>query len=160
MTETAQSPSIDEKVLDAVIGRFAAEQSSVLHVLQEMQKEVGYIPEQGIKKIAKAYKVPLAKVYAVATFYKQLYLKPRGRHIVKVCMGTACHVRGAPHLLDELVHSLAVKPGETTSDGNFTLETVNCVGACALGPLVLLDGEYHGNVTTAGLDKITKGVRT
>jgi NADH-quinone oxidoreductase subunit E len=90
----------------------------------------------------------------MATFFRAFSLKPRGKHICTVCLGTACHVRGAPKLVEKLERDLQVQAGETTADMNITLETVNCVGACALGPLVILDGEYHGNISSAKLDKV------
>jgi NADH:ubiquinone oxidoreductase subunit E len=95
--------------------------------------------------------MPLIEVFRVANFYKAFSLKPRGKHLVTICMGTACHVRGAPKFMDEILGLLKVKPGETTADGEFTVETVNCLGACALSPVVVLDGKYHKHMTTGTL---------
>jgi NADH:ubiquinone oxidoreductase subunit E len=99
-------------------------------------------------------KVPFSRVYEAATFYTAFSLKPRGKNIVKICMGTACHVRGAASLQDKLERTLGIKPGETTKDNKFSLETVNCVGACALGPVVVINTDYHGQVTMKKIDKI------
>jgi len=98
--------------------------------------------------------IPLSRVYEVATFYNAFSLKPRGEHIVKICMGTACHVRGASAIQDKMERTLNIKPGETTADKKFSLETVNCVGACALGPVVVINTEYHGQMTMAKVDKV------
>ena len=103
-------------------------------------------------------KVPMSRVYEAATFYTAFSLKPRGKHIVKICKGTACHVRGAAILQDRFETSLGIKPGQTTADGKFSLETVNCVGACALGPVVVINADYHGQVTINKVDKIIKKI--
>jgi NADH:ubiquinone oxidoreductase subunit E len=103
--------------------------------------------------------LPLIEVFRVASFYKAFALTPRGRHIITVCMGTACHVRGAPRMLDETLGLLGVEPGQTSKDGLFTVECVNCLGACALGPVVVLDGEYHHHMTPAKLRKLVASVR-
>ena len=103
--------------------------------------------------------VPLIEVYRVANFYKAFSLSPRGRHLITVCMGTACHVRGALRMLDEVIGQLGVEPGETTEDGVFTVETVNCLGVCALGPVVVLDGRYHDHMTPRKLRKLVQSVR-
>jgi NADH-quinone oxidoreductase subunit E len=104
-------------------------------------------------------KVPFSRVYEAATFYTAFSLKPRGKNIVKICTGTACHVRGASALQDKFERSLCIKPGEMTPDGQFSLETVNCVGACALGPVVVINTEYHGQVTMAKVDKIIDKIK-
>ena len=105
-------------------------------------------------------KVPLIEVFRVANFYKAFSLKPRGKHLLTVCMGTACHVRGAPRFLDEVLGQLKVKPGDTTEDGEFTVETVNCLGACALGPVVVLDGKYYDHMTTGKLRDLIQSCRS
>jgi NADH-quinone oxidoreductase subunit E len=100
-------------------------------------------------RINKRLKIPVSEIYRVASFYTALSLKPRGKHLVRVCAGTACYVRGGPRILDSVERTLAIKPGETTSDKNFSLETVNCLGCCALGPVVEIDGQYHGKLSPA-----------
>jgi len=132
-----------ETVLDAAIARHGVGASALLPILQDLNSILGYLSEDALRRIADQAKVPSAQVYHLATFYKAFSLKPRGRHILKVCLGTACHVRGAPKVLDELGRLLEVAAGETTKDGAFTLETVNCIGACALGPVIVIDGQFY-----------------
>jgi len=128
--------------------------------LQDIQDEFGYLPKDALCRVAERVGVPLIQVYGVATFFKAFSLKPRGRHLVTVCMGTACYVRGAPAVLEELKRLLGIKPGETTDDMEFTLETVNCLGACALGPVVVVDDVYHEKVTPEKVEKILKKYST
>jgi len=102
--------------------------------------------------------IPLIDVYGVATFYKSFSLKPRGKHLITACLGTACHVRGGPRIVDELQRKLKIKPGETTDDGEYTLETVNCLGCCAIGPIVVKDGIYHGQMNPQRVDSLLERV--
>jgi NADH:ubiquinone oxidoreductase subunit E/NAD-dependent dihydropyrimidine dehydrogenase PreA subunit len=129
----------------------------LISVMQDINQDVGHLPEAALRYISRSLDVPLATVYHVATFYKAFSLTPRGKHVVRVCQGTACHVRGAPRVLDALQGELAVGPGETTKDGKFTLETVNCVGTCPLAPVVVIDQKYHGNVSPGNVKKVLKG---
>jgi NADH-quinone oxidoreductase subunit E len=115
--------------------------------LQETQEHFRYLPEAAMSEIARFVRVPESTVYGVSTFYALFKLTPAGKHIVRVCRGTACHVRGSLRILEEMEKQLGIKAGETTSDSKYTLETVNCVGACALGPNVIIDGEYFGQMT-------------
>lgn len=119
----------------------------LIEVLQNLQETHDYLPEKELRAVSEKLEVPIIEVFRVANFYKAFTLKPRGKHLLTVCMGTACHVRGAPKLADEVLGQLNVKPGETTEDGEFTVEIVNCLGACALGPVVVLDGKYYDNMT-------------
>jgi len=112
-------------------------------VLLELQREIRWLSEEDLKLVSKKLDLPLTQVYHVATFYKAFSLVPRGRHTISVCLGTACQVRGAPRLLDKIVDTLKIKPGQTSSDTRFTLETVNCLGCCALGPVMAIDGKYY-----------------
>ena len=148
-----------EQVLGEVLQRHLAQPASLIPVLQDLNSALGYLSEAVLRRVATALGVPAAQVYHVATFYKALSLKPRGRHVVKTCVGTACHVRGAPRILDELCRSLKTTPGEMTADGEFTLETVNCLGACALGPIVVADGRYFSNVNASAVDEILAKAR-
>lgn len=132
----------------------------LIEILQDVQKIYNYLPEEALRKISEDLKVPLIEVFRVANFYKAFTLKPRGRHLLTVCLGTACHVRGAPKFLDEVLGQLNVQPGETTADGKFTVETVNCLGACALGPVVVLDGKYYDHMTTAKLRALIQKTRS
>lgn len=118
----------------------------VIAVLDAIQARYGYLPEKALRIVSEYASRPLVDVYAVATFYRSFSLKPRGRHLVLACLGTACHVRGAPRTVEELERQLGIKSGETTPDGEFTLETVNCLGACALGPVVVIDGRCFSKV--------------
>ena len=144
----------DSKRLREIIDRYHCEQSSLLAILQDLQESYNYLPVDMLKMMSHEMGIPLTRIYEVATFYTAFGLKPRGQHIVKLCVGTACHVRGAAGILDKLERTLEIKPGETSGDRKFTLETVNCVGACALGPVMVMDGEYHGQVTMAKVDKV------
>lgn len=125
--------------------------SQLIEVLQDIQASYNYLPEDTLRKASGDLGVPLIEVFRVANFYKAFSLKPRGKHLITICMGTACHVRGAPKFMDEVLGLLKVKPGGTTADGEFTVETVNCLGACALSPVVVLDGKYHKHMTTGKL---------
>ena len=150
--------------LKEIIARYHGEKSSLIAILQDIQQAYNYLPLEILKMVSQEMQLPLMKVYEVATFYDAFSLNPRGKHIVKLCVGTACHVRGAAGILDKLERTLEIKPGETSGDREFTLETVNCVGACALGPVMVMDGEYHGQVTMATVDKVIgplkKGAQT
>lgn len=131
-----------------------ANQRDLIHILHEVQAEIGYISPEAIAAISKHLKISENEIYGVLTFYKAFSLKPRGKHLVTICMGTACHVRGAPRILDEFKRGLCIEPGETSEDNLFTLETVNCVGACALGPIAIINGNYHGQLKTRDVDKL------
>ena len=141
------------------LSEFGANQKDLIHILHKIQAEYGYIPSQALSSISKHLKISESEIFGVLTFYKAFSLKPRGKHLVTICMGTACHVRGAPMILDELKRQLSIEPGETTEDDLFTLETVNCVGACALGPIVISDGDYHGQVKTREVNKLIKKIK-
>jgi NADH-quinone oxidoreductase subunit E len=129
--------------VDEVLESHPGDPSSLVPVLEDLNEDFNYLPEMVLRYVSQSLEVPLSQVYNVATFFTAFTLKPRGKHTIKVCLGTACHVRGAPRVLDEIKMELGIEPGETTGDGLFTLETVNCLGTCALGPVVVLDDEYH-----------------
>jgi NADH-quinone oxidoreductase subunit E len=133
--------------------------SNLIEVLQDIQTQCNYLPESALRTVSQKLRVPLIEVFRVATFYKAFTLVPRGKHLIIACTGTACHVRGAPRLLDELSSQLNISPGETTPDGAFTLEAVNCLGACALGPIVVLDGTYYEHMTLARVRKLIETTR-
>ena len=147
------------ETLDEIVDSRRGMPSQLIEVLQDVQEAEGHISETAMSMVSARLEVPLIEVYRVASFYKAFCLKPRGRHLIVVCMGTACHVRGAPRMLDEVLGQLNVKPGETTDDGAFTVERVNCLGACALGPVVVLDGEYHAHMTPGKLRKLIASIR-
>jgi len=151
-----------EKVED--IGKQASNNNhkgKLISTLEEIQSKYGYLPEQELRAVAAETEHSLVDIYGVATFYRAFSLKPRGKHLVSVCLGTACHVRGGPAIAKEIGQQLGIEGGETTPDNEFTLETVNCLGACALGPVVVVDGHYFSNVKTSEvkgiLAKATEG---
>jgi NADH-quinone oxidoreductase subunit E len=135
------------------------EKRHALAYLQNIQKQFSYIPRERILQLAERLAMPVSELYAIATFYKALSLTPRGRHMIHVCDGTACHIRGSVRLLDVIKRELDIEPGGTTGDMLFSLEVVNCLGACALGPVMLVDDDYHGGVTADTLPAILAGYR-
>lgn len=145
--------------VDAIIERYGSETSSLLAIMQDVQDEARYLPREAMERIAARLHLPIARVYQMATFFESFHLEPRGEHICTVCMGTACHVRGATRLVETLERDLDIPSGSTTEDMQFTIEEVNCVGACALGPLVIIDGEYHGTMTSGALQKVIKKMK-
>ena len=132
----------------------------LISILQDIQSEYRYLPEEALRHVAESLDLPLIQVYGVATFFKAFSLKPQGKHKCSACLGTACHVRGAQSILDELERQLDIKSGETTEDMMFTLESVNCLGACALGPVVVVDGQYHGQMNTGKAKKMITKYKT
>ena len=126
----------------------------LISILEDIQSRYSYLPEEALRAVADKTGRSLVDIYAIATFYRWFSLKPRGKHLVSCCLGTACHVRGAPKVADEVERQLGVKPGDTTADREFTLETVNCLGACALGPIVVADGHYFPNVSSSKVKSI------
>lgn len=140
------------------VEKYGAKRSSLIQILHETQREYRYLPEQALRNISSLMDIPLTDIYGVATFFKAFSLEPKGKHTVVCCMGTACHVRNSPGVLDELKRILGIEPGGTTEDMLFSLETVNCLGACALGPVVVIDGKYHGEMTPSRVKKLLKQV--
>jgi NADH-quinone oxidoreductase subunit E len=142
--------------LQTIIDNYRQGNTSLIGLLQDMSSEYGYIPEEKLETVTDQTGVALSRLYSLCTFYASLRLEPMGEHYCAVCVGTACHVRGAPQVVEEIERNLGIKAGETTEDGKFTLETVNCLGACALGPLVVIDGEYHGKMDPRKISRILK----
>jgi len=140
--------------LDAFLEPDNGHPADLIGILQEIQKAYKYLPEEALRYVSETMNVPLSQVYALATFYKVFSLEPRGKHVIRVCAGTACHVRGAKGLADTIGRLLGLEPGQTTQDRQFTFETVNCLGACALGPVVVVDDKYYEKVTRDRLKKI------
>jgi NADH-quinone oxidoreductase subunit E len=134
-------------------------QASLIHVLEEVQSQFRYLPQEAMVLVSERLGVPLSQVYSVATFYHAFSLQPRGLHSLLVCTGTACHVRGAQQILDRLQTQLSIEPGGTTQDGLLTMETGNCLGACALGPVVVLDDQYEGQMSAMKADRLLKGLK-
>ncbi len=128
---------------DAVVDQYEGDKSNLIQILLEIQRQKRWLPEEDLKRVSHRLDVPLAQVYHAATFYKAFSLVPRGRHSISVCLGTACHVRGAALLLDRVVEAFGARPGGTSADRRFSVDTVNCLGCCALGPVMQADGEYY-----------------
>jgi len=129
-----------------ILEKHNEDRGGLIAILEEIQGEYGYLPEEALRIVSERSRRSMVDVYGVATFYRSFSLKPRGKHLVCACLGTACHVRGAPRVVEEIERQLGIKAGETTADKEFTLETVNCLGACALGPVVVIDGHYFSKV--------------
>ena len=144
---------MDEKVT-AIINKYNGDRGQLVSILQDIQAEYLYLPKEALIQISETMAIPASRVYDVATFFRAFSLEPRGKHLINVCLGTACHVRGAVRVLEKVERSLAIKRGGTTKERKFTLETVNCMGACALGPVVKIDGEYFGQMSTDKVDNL------
>lgn len=142
------------QIIDKIIKRFKEKEIDLIQLLHEIQNEYNYLPQDVLEYVSRTLHIPFSKIYSIATFFTAFSLTPRGKHVCTVCMGTACHVRGAPGVLSRLEERLGIKAGETTKDKQFTLESVNCLGACALAPIVVIDGEYHGQTTVNKVDKL------
>ena len=140
-------PDITEQS-DEILSRYSGESGDLIPILQEAQERFGYLPQEVMQRFAKFLRLPESTVYGVSTFYAQFKFAPTGKRLVKVCRGTACHVRGGARILREVEKRLGIKPGETTEDFEYTLETVACIGACALAPTMVVDKETHGQMTT------------
>ena len=139
-----------------IVSKYESNPGFLAPILQDVQKAFNYLPREALQAVSKGLEVPISRIFEVATFYKAFSLTPRGRHQMSLCLGTACHVRRAPLIQDGIERVLGIKAGETTGDLEFTFETVNCLGACALGPILVVDEEYHGQMTMAKANKILK----
>jgi NADH:ubiquinone oxidoreductase subunit E len=146
--------------LDSILSGRKSQPHQLIEVLQDVQESFGYISEDTMRTVSKDLGVPLMEVYRVATFYKAFSLKPRGKHVITICMGTACHVRGAHLLLDQVLGQLGLQPSTTTEDGLITVERVNCLGACALGPVAVHNDNYHHHMTPNKLRKLIQFIRS
>ena len=137
-----------------IVNSLKDKEGSLIQILQEVQDEYGYFPPGAVEMVSDITGVPPVRIYGILTFYAQFRLQPPGRHTIKVCQGTACHVMGGKQILDYLVDKLGVSPGGTTKDGDFTFERVACVGCCGMAPVVLLDGKAYGNSTVRSVEKV------
>ncbi len=144
--------------IDKIIDKYAGEKNGLIQLLLEIQQEFKWIPKAAVLRISERLKIPISEVYRVASFYTALSLKPRGKHLIRVCAGTACYVRGGDRILDTIELSLGIKNRETSTDGKYTLETVNCLGCCALGPVVEIDGKCYGAPSAAKARELLKHV--
>lgn len=138
------------------ISRHNNEKKALISILQDIQAEYNYLPQEALRLVSESLGIPLIDIVGVATFYRAFSLEPRGKHLVTVCMGTACHVRGGPKILEEFERRLNIEAGGTTEDGEFSLETVACLGCCAIGPVVVVDGDYHAQTTIRNVNSILK----
>ncbi|MBA4391462.1 MAG: NAD(P)H-dependent oxidoreductase subunit E [Syntrophus sp. (in: bacteria)] len=142
--------------IDQIIDNHHGEASSLIQVLLDIQSENHWLPKEAIERVAEKLQVPLTRVQHIATFYKAFSLVPKGRHEIHVCVGTACHVRGATRVLDTFQDAIGIKPGETDLDLKFSLQTVNCLGCCALGPVIEIDGKTHGKMAPSKTAEVLK----
>jgi len=147
---------VDLGIVCEIIERHGYQRSSLIGILQDIQARMNYLPRKALLQVAKSLDIPATTIYEVATFYKAFSLKPKGKYTIQVCLGTACHVRGGARILSYLENRLDVKSGGTTGDLAFTLESVNCLGACALGPMMVIDKKYYGKIGTNKIDPILK----
>ncbi len=145
-----------EKNVDKIVKKYGSDASKVILMLQDVQSEFRYVPREAVRKLSVDLDIPEAKIYHIATFYKAFSLVPKGEHEIRVCLGTACHIKGGKRISEGFERALNVVAGETTKDKKFTLETVNCLGACALAPLVQVDEENHSKMTIEKIDKVLK----
>jgi len=147
---------MNNEKLEKIIDSTKTDQKELIHILHDVQFEYGYIPPEAVTIISRHLNISESEIFGVLTFYNAFSLTPKGQHVMTVCMGTACHVRGAPQIVEEIERKLDVKVGETTADGQFTLETVNCIGCCAIGPVVVVDEKYYSNISPNKIDPILK----
>jgi NADH-quinone oxidoreductase subunit E len=161
LPQTVEASEIDHMLarVDEIIAAYEARPTALIMILQEVQQEFRYLPAEALDRVSRRMDLALSQIYGVATFYKAFSLEARGRHHVCVCTGTACHVRNSRSILEKLERDLKLERGCTSADREFTLETVNCVGACALGPVVLIDGKHYGHLTVSDVDGMIEDVR-
>jgi NADH-quinone oxidoreductase subunit E len=154
-----QDEEVRVQVVQKILDKYQDRRGGLIAILEEIQARYGYLPETALRLVSERTGRSLVDVYGVATFYKSFSLEPRGRHLCSVCSGTACHVRGAPAVAEEFVKQLGVDPGHTTEDREFTLDTVACLGACALGPIVVIDGHYFSNVDPRSVGSVIESAK-
>jgi NADH-quinone oxidoreductase subunit E len=141
-------------IVNRAVENYQYDKTMLIQILLKLQKDFGWLPMEMLLEVSKQLGISANQVYQVASFYKAFSLSPRGRHLIRVCSGTSCKVRGAPTILEKLQSSLGINTGEVTTDGRFSLETVNCLGGCALGPMMTIDDEYYGNLKLLSLKRI------
>lgn len=148
--------TVDESKLKSIVDEYNADSGSMISILQDIQAEYQYLPQEALEYVAQRLNIPRVQVFGVATFFKAFSLKPKGKRQIHVCVGTACHIRGSQRVLEELERELGIRAGDTTQDGEYTLETVNCVGACAMGPVVVENEEYYGQMAPIKVRNLVK----
>jgi len=147
---------MDDDRIDQIIDKHQGEASSLIQILLDIQSEHHWLPKETLERIGEKVQVPLTRIQHIATFYKAFSLVPKGRHEIHICVGTACHVRGATRILDTVEEATGINPGETDLDLKFSLETVNCLGCCALGPVVEINGKVHGKMSPGATAEVLK----
>jgi NADH-quinone oxidoreductase subunit E len=145
--------------LERIIRAYPSDKRYILAMMQDLQKQCNYLPREALEEIARHVEIPFSKVYALATFYKAFSLVPRGKYHIKVCDGTACHIKSSAVLIDQIFNAIAIRPGETSPDGMFSLETVNCIGACAIAPVMVINEKVYSKVSSAGILDVINGIR-
>jgi len=148
--------TVDLNKVDEILSKKDLRHESLIHTLLDVQDELFYLPREALERVSERMKIPLVQVVQVASFYKAFSLEPRGKHLVRVCLGTACHVRGGERILDQLKRILEVESGGTTRDNLFSLEAVNCLGCCASGPVMVIDGKYYGMMAANKVERVLK----
>ena len=147
---------MNQEIISEILSKYEDEQSSIIAILQDLQEHFGYLPKEILINISKEINIPLSRVLSLATFFAAFSLEPKGKHPIHVCMGTACHVRGAQPILETFERKLGIKAGETTEDMNFNLETVRCIGCCGLAPVVMIGEDVHGKISQSKVPGILK----
>jgi NADH dehydrogenase subunit E (EC 1.6.5.3) len=145
---------MDVEKIDEIIDGYVDEEGVLIQILLDIQRELNWIPKESIIEVSRRLQIPISQIYRVASFYTAMSLTPMGRHLVQVCLGTACYVRGAPRILNKVENTLKIKAGETTEDMMFTLRRVNCIGCCATGPMIVVDKDYYGKMKTSDVGEI------
>jgi NADH-quinone oxidoreductase subunit E len=154
-----KSLAIEIQKVKSFITKYGSEKRALISILQDIQAEYNYLPQEALRFVSESIGIPLIDILGVVTFYRAFSLEPRGKHLITVCLGTACHVRGGYKILEEFEKKLKIEAGETTPDGQFTLETVACLGCCAIGPVVVIDSDYHAQTTIRSVGSILKKYR-
>ncbi|MEA4926546.1 MAG: NAD(P)H-dependent oxidoreductase subunit E [Syntrophomonadaceae bacterium] len=154
---TVNAQELDHQKIARIVSAYPSEKRFILAMMQDVQKHFNYLPREAMELIAGHVDAPFSRIYSMATFYKAFSLVPKGRYNIKVCDGTACHIKGSNVLLDQVRKLLGIKPGETTEDGLFSIETVNCLGACAIAPVMVVNERVHPKVTSSSIVEIIKG---
>jgi NADH:ubiquinone oxidoreductase subunit E len=152
---------MDIRPVDKIINHYQEKSSAIISILHDIQDRYNHLPQEALKQVASRLRMNLNDIYGVATFYKSFSLTPKGKHSITLCLGTACHVRGGPKILKEMTRHLNIEPGETTKDNKFSLHVVNCLGVCAIGPVMFVDGKFYGEMTPVKarrvIDKLSRG---
>lgn len=151
--------AVEISEVDKILDKYEGRKGILIQALLDIQSKFKWVPPEAMDRISRRFKIPLSQIYRTASFYKAMSLTPRGRHLVRVCLGTACHVRGGSRVMDRAQEILAIRERETTPDMNFTLERVNCLGCCALGPVIVVDDDYHGKMVPAKVEDLLKGYK-